>query len=81
MFPSGTGIEFKNQHGDTERMGFPSLIVRLAFDQGVAFEDLSDASVAFAKSDAWVRIRNSSERAMNKMLERALNHLFPEPRR
>lgn len=60
--------------------GFPLFLIREAWDRhGVSFEDLADGfGPGQGTHDDWSGIRDSSPGAVNKMLERALNHLFHE---
>lgn len=64
------------------RAGFPRFLIREAWDKGCSFEDLADG---FGKGRGtcggdWSGIRDSSKEAIDRMLERALNHLFPSER-
>jgi aryl-alcohol dehydrogenase-like predicted oxidoreductase len=58
---------------------FPLLIIRLALDRGVDFEDLADGyGPGLGTNGDWSGIRDSSDGAVSRMLERALNHFAGE---
>ena len=69
-----------------ERMMFSArfdlFLIRQAWDQGVDFEDLADGygpGLGTMGGD-WSGVRDSGTAAVEAMLERALNHLFPTDR-
>jgi len=58
---------------------FPLFLIREAWHRGMNAEDLADGfgeGLGTCDGD-WSGIRDSSEKARNLMLERALNFLFP----
>ena len=62
--------------------GFSLFLIKEAWNRGCDLEDLADGFGSGAGTgDArdWSGIRDSSEIAINTMLERALNYLFPDP--
>lgn len=81
VFPSGTGFSFENNGVQTSAK-FDLFLIQEAWNRGANFEDLADG---FGKGKGtmggdWSGIRDSSDQATAKMLERALNFLFPGPR-
>lgn len=57
---------------------FPLFLIRKAWDSGVDFEDVADGfgpGLGTCGGD-WSGIRDSSDEAVAKMLERALNFFF-----
>jgi hypothetical protein len=64
------------QHGDVSATGHLALVlVRLAWEQGVSFEREADGfGPGEGTKGDWSAIRDSSEGATARMLEKALNH-------
>jgi len=61
------------------KSGYPLFLIHQAWDRGANFEDLADGYGEGAGTHGdWSGIRDSSDGAVTRMLERALNHLFPE---
>ena len=66
-----TDIQFK--------AGYRLFLIREAWNRGEDFEDLADGyGLGQGTHGDWSGIRDSSPEAVTKMLERALNFLFPE---
>lgn len=80
--PEG-GFEGLEEHGIPGgpigfKAGFPLFLIREAMKCGVSFEFECDGFGTGAGSMGdWSAIRDSSDGALNKMLEKALNALFP----
>lgn len=63
--------------GGTFISNFDLFLIAEARQQGVDFEDLADGfGTGEGTHGDWSGIRDSSNKAVNKMLERALNALF-----
>lgn len=61
------------------KAGFPLFLIREAWSRGVSFEEEADGfGAGFGTRGDWSAIRDSSDDAINKMLEKALNALFPK---
>jgi hypothetical protein len=61
------------------KSGYPLFLIHQAWNRGADFEDLADGYGEGAGTHGdWSGIRDSSDGAQTRMLERALNHLFPE---
>ena len=78
-----TDIRVENGHLVGARYGTPFtadfslFLIGKARDRGCDFEDLADGFGEGAGTHGdWSGIRDSSEEAVNQMLERSLNHLF-----
>ena len=67
------------QDGYGFRASFNLFLIGLAQERGCSFEDLADGFGPGAGTHGdWSAIRDSSKEAVNRMLERSLNHLFGE---
>ena len=86
MKPRFSNISIKNNrsgfngidNGTNFSANFDLFIIREAWDRGVDFEDLADGygkGLGTMGGD-WSGIRDSSNDAINEMLERSLNFLF-----
>lgn len=61
------------------KAGYPLFLIHQAWDRGASFEDLADGfGEGVGTHGDWSAIRDSSAGAVTRMLERALNHLFPQ---
>ena len=57
--------------------GFPLFLIREAVNKGMDVEDLADGfGAGLGTNGDWSAIRDSTDFAVNKMFERALNHIF-----
>lgn len=58
---------------------FPLFLIQQAWERGCGFEDLADGYGPGLGTNGgdWSGIRDSTDTAVEEMLERALNHLFP----
>lgn len=68
----------RHSTGTNCRASFPLYLIRKAWRQGCPFEDLADGfgpGMGTMGGD-WSGIRDSSDEAIEKMLERALNFFF-----
>lgn len=73
-----TGFNCQDKGRDTS-WSYESLIIRTAWDKGCNFEDLADGfGAGLGTQGDWSAIRDSSDEAATKMIERALNFLFSE---
>jgi aryl-alcohol dehydrogenase-like predicted oxidoreductase len=55
---------------------FPLMLIHEAWNSGVSFEDLADGYGAGAGTHGdWSGIRDSSDEAIDRMLERSLQHM------
>lgn len=77
LLPNGS---FRCQdNGINTRASFSLFLIREAWHRNVDFEDLADGFGPGAGTNGdWSAIRDSSDKAVNAMLERAMNHLFPK---
>jgi hypothetical protein len=69
-------VEFTNEHGVPSSADLELLVIREAWRGGVDFEDLADGFGAGEGTHGdWSAIRDSSDGAVCRMLERALNRM------
>ena len=72
-----TGFSYTSQHGVGTICSFDLFLIRQAYDRGCDFEDLADGyGPGQGTRGDWSGIRDSTDGAVERMLERALNHLF-----
>lgn len=57
---------------------FDLLLIRMARGHGIEFRDLADGMGASSFSHDWSHIRDSTDAARERMLERALNYFHPD---
>lgn len=81
LTPAGFKGTYHDSHGEYKFSAqFHLVLIQKAYHKGCSFEDLADG---FGEGKGtmggdWSGIRDSSPNATNKMLERALNFLFPD---
>jgi len=75
-FGRPTGVfTYKDEYGNDHSSSYDLFVIRNAWNRGCTMDDLADG---FGKglgtmNGDWSGIRDSSEKAMEKMLERAFN--------
>jgi len=71
-------FEYVSKHGTRTSARFDLFLIREAWDQDCDFEDLADGyGVGKGTQGDWSAIRDSSPAAIDRMLQKAINFLFP----
>jgi hypothetical protein len=79
--PSFASIAYTDDRGQEHSANLAVLLIAEAWRTGCGFEDLADGfGKGMGTRGDWSAIRDSTNAATERMLERALNHLLPRAR-